>query len=163
MENRIIPECYVDTVLIEILGYRKPNHKLNNSEVLKTLDSKGYNNSIGIGVIDKDKNQPKKLREEYSSYKKAGKLEILRKGDSKRFVIVHPNIERWTWEQGEQVGIDVQNYNLPKSYKAYLEICKKQNVGKNANIRNYLNALRNADTEIAYLKILIDTLIADHG
>jgi len=130
MENRIIPECYADTVLIKVLGYNKPNHQLSNSQVLKTLDNKGYNNQIGIGVIDRDKNQPKKLELEYSKFKSLGSLEIRRKGNSKRFIIIHPNIEKWTWDEGKKNGIEPTKYKLPSNYSAYKDLCKDSNNGK---------------------------------
>jgi hypothetical protein len=163
MDTRLIPECYVDTVLISVLGFPRASHKLNNSEVLKTLDLNGYNNSIGIGIIDRDKNQPKKLKEEYTLFKRNGNLEIKRKQDSKRFVIIHPNIEKWTFNEGQRLGIDLSKYNLPKDFNAYKYLCKKNGIENNSNIKQYFNALANKDSDIKTLKEMINDLLKNHS
>ncbi|TAE85675.1 MAG: hypothetical protein EAY81_06270 [Bacteroidetes bacterium] len=156
MDTRLIPECYLDTALIEVLGYPSPSHQQNNSNVLKALDAKGYNNTVGIGVIDRDKTQPKKLETEYSLVKKVGDISIYRKDDSKRFVIVHPNIEKWILEVGEKADVSPEDYGVPSDLKALKSISKSAKIQSNPNVRNYINALKMRDTAIKKLKELIE-------
>lgn len=161
MDIRIIPECYVDTALMEVLGFGDINHKLNNSEVIKTLDNKGYNNTIGIGVIDRDKNQPKRLKDEYKVIKRVDDLELYQKRDnSNRFIIVHPVIEKWIDSEAKKYQINRNKYGLPQDFKAFKDMTKDINIGKKVGIKNYLSAIQNQQNSgFQKLKSLIIELL----
>ncbi len=161
MDTRIIPECYIDTTLIEVLGFGKTNHKLNNSEVIKTLEQNGYNNTIGIGLIDRDKNQPRSLKEKYQVIRRLDDLELYQKRDnSKRFIIVHPVIEKWIDDEAEKYQISRVKYGLPQDFKAFKNITKDINIGKKPGIKNYLSAIQNQQNSgFKKLKDLITDLL----
>lgn len=161
MDIRIIPECYVDTALMEVLGFGITNHKLNNSEVIKTLDNKGYNNTIGIGVIDRDKNQPKRLKDEYKVIKRVDDLELYQKRDnSNRFIIVHPVIEKWIDSEAQKYQINRNNYGLPQDFKAFKDMTKDINISKKVGIKNYLSTIQNQQNSgFQKLKSLIIELL----
>ena len=161
MDTRIIPECYIDTTLIEVLGFGKTNHKHNNSEVIKTLEQKGYNNNIGIGIIDRDKKQPKKFTADYIIKKKIGNIELFQKNDaSQRYIIVHPNIEKWIDDEAEKYQISRVKYGLPQDFKAFKNITKDISIGKKPGIKNYLSAIQNQQNSgFKKLKDLITELL----
>ena len=51
----LIPECYGDTLLVEILGFKRPNHQTSGiGQVIKVMKEK-YSNRLAIGIIDADK------------------------------------------------------------------------------------------------------------
>ena len=161
MNNRIIPECYIDTALMEVLGFGKTNHQLNNSEVIKTLDNKGYNNTVGIGVIDRDKNQPTRLKEEYRVIRKLDDLELYQKNDnSKRYIIVHPVIEKWIDSEAEKYRINRAKFGLPHDFSAFKKISKDINIGRKSGIKDYLSAIQNQQNSgFQKLKDLINELL----
>ena len=52
---RILPECYGDTLLVELLGFKKPNHQVEGiNQVLNELEV-NMPKQIAVGVIDYDK------------------------------------------------------------------------------------------------------------
>ncbi|MBX7204471.1 MAG: hypothetical protein K1X81_03505 [Bacteroidia bacterium] len=161
MELRILPECYANTALTTVLGFRKANHKEGVGNILKALDSPGYNNSIGIALIDKDKQAPNRLKEDYQFYKRIGSLEIRRMGQSKRFVIIHPIFEKWTYDEGLIHNISTGEFGLPNDYSAYKDVCKRQDASVNFHLKAYLNSLLQIDSEIKELKQIIDQLIKE--
>jgi hypothetical protein len=52
----IIPECYIDTQVAKIILNAKLNHQMGCSQVANKL-SRGFSNSIALGIIDEDKNK----------------------------------------------------------------------------------------------------------
>jgi len=65
-ELQILPECYADTLLAEVLGFEKPNHKANINEVAKTMKHT-LKTSLAVGLIDDDK-VTQEYFEEFSEY-----------------------------------------------------------------------------------------------
>jgi hypothetical protein len=50
----LLPECYGDTLLVEMLVKHEANHQKGISSVLKTMESK-FKDRKAIGIIDDDK------------------------------------------------------------------------------------------------------------
>jgi len=48
MNANIYTECWADSLLIEMLGFRKPNHQVGINEVIKQLLQSKANKAIGI-------------------------------------------------------------------------------------------------------------------
>ncbi len=72
----IIPECYVDTNLISTLVNAAVNHQKSCTKVGGTLKSK-YPDSFAIGIIDKDKAEPKFVTE-FQEIAVHGHLQLLK-------------------------------------------------------------------------------------
>jgi len=54
----LIPECNVDTLFVEALGYQSPNHAPSINQVCAILEKRGpHGRAIGIIDNDKKKNQ----------------------------------------------------------------------------------------------------------
>ena len=110
MDKSIIPECFADTLLIEILvptkrGY---NHQRSCFKVESTM--KGLN-SFALGIIDKDKKQIKYLDKFKIIDEVAGDLILWR----------HVDIEIHHWI------IQI----CPALEKLLLKICKTENIDTN--------------------------------
>lgn len=56
----LIPECNVDTVFVEALGYKKPNHAPNINDVFKIFAKRKATEKL-IGFVDDDKRKPKEF------------------------------------------------------------------------------------------------------
>lgn len=61
--NNLLTECHIETMLVEMLGYRAPNHQGNNSDVLKAMKTTKLSRQKAVGFIDDDKIEPKGLDE----------------------------------------------------------------------------------------------------
>lgn len=54
---QVFPECYADTVLMEVLGFTKPNHQLSIGKVLSQMES-AHPAKAMVGIVDDDKRKP---------------------------------------------------------------------------------------------------------
>ena len=65
MDNHILPECFLDTNLVETLvpPINTYNHQTSNGAVTKAMRSAELNNKFAVGVLDRDKQQLPYLKE----------------------------------------------------------------------------------------------------
>ena len=61
-ENIVVPECYVDTNLMNVLLNKSCNHQKGCATVCKTLDVR-LSDQFAIAITDKDKKEPKALEQ----------------------------------------------------------------------------------------------------
>lgn len=143
MSKYILPECYADTTIIEVLGYSKPNHIHSIGQVINVLN-KNYNGKLGIGFIDRDKarkgdaenTQFEIIKSEFSNT-----LLLKRKPKTKNYLIEHPNIENWLYYMANDLGVDIQKYgvaDLITNTKRY----KTQKITKDESFKSFVNALK---------------------
>ncbi|MFZ4796691.1 MAG: hypothetical protein ACOYMA_04305 [Bacteroidia bacterium] len=162
----ILPECYADTTLIEVLGYNKPNHIKGIGQVINVLD-KNFKNKLGIGFVDKDKNgKSKRENTEYIliiKYAHSNSLILKQKPNTKNYLIEHPNIENWLDKMADEFGIDKAKYgvsDLRTNHTRY----KKQDILKNEGFKNFVNALsQKQNSPLQTVKNWIEELKKEHG
>jgi hypothetical protein len=114
MGKFILPECYADTAVIEVLGYNKPNHIQSIGQVISVLN-KNYNGKLGIGFIDRDKARKGDAENtKYQTIKTAhnNTLILKQKPNAKNYLIEHPNIERWLSGMSDDLGIEKAKYGV---------------------------------------------------
>ena len=59
-----VPECYVDTNLVEsLLETDGVNHQKGCNTVVNTMKGKVLNDGFAVGIIDSDKRQPSYVKE----------------------------------------------------------------------------------------------------
>ncbi len=114
MDLSILPECYVDTNLLETIvppekGY---NHQKGCATVAKKMQEK-LGDIFALGIIDKDKKQIRYLQE-FEVWVETGNL-ILHKHLQKPHYIIQivPAVERFILKCVEDCQISLENYNLP--------------------------------------------------
>lgn len=61
--KQILPECYGDTTLIEVLEYKNPSHTPSVTRVLATLADVKRATQTLVGIIDDDKKKPASFQE----------------------------------------------------------------------------------------------------
>lgn len=138
MNSQIIPECYADTLLVEMLGFLRPNHQLGIGKVLGLFD-KTLKNRPAVGIIDDDKVKPKSLGTFELVEENFG---IKRFRKEKHFVLViSPAFEDWIYDNAEAKEVDPANYGF-SDRKRFRDACKKVDAGKNPNLKNFLNTLK---------------------
>ena len=70
--NIVVPECYADTNLMNVLVGKMCNHQKGCSTVCKTMNER-LQNQFAVAIIDKDKRQPEATKQ----YEKIGQTSCL--------------------------------------------------------------------------------------
>ncbi|MCT1523672.1 MULTISPECIES: hypothetical protein [Bacteroidota] len=128
MDLHIIPECYVDTNLIETLvspqkGY---NHQKGCGTVTKVMKER-FSDDFALGIVDKDKKEIDYLKE-FTEVHSKGNL-ILHKHKSRHHYIIqiNPAIEQFILTVVNEVGVHLNEYDLPDSIDALKKVSKSVN------------------------------------
>ncbi|MDO9213357.1 MAG: hypothetical protein Q8Q54_08395 [Methylococcales bacterium] len=126
MDNHILPECFLDTNLMETLlptkiGY---NHQKCCTSVTKAMQSKKLIDDFAVGILDKDKKAPPYLNEfELVTVKYNVELYRHKLHPKKHhYLILHPVLEKWLLAECLQVNLSLEDYNLSNN----IEELKKQ-------------------------------------
>lgn len=135
---QVVPECYADTLLVEILGFKRPNHQLGIGKVIGMFD-KNLKNRAAVGIIDDDKVKPKEL-DHFEDSESAFKIKRLIK-DKHSILVISPAFEDWIFENAKAVNIDPSQYGF-RTKKFFKEVCKKQDADENIQLKQFLNTLK---------------------
>lgn len=138
----IIPECYVDTNLIEYLVGTGVNHQHSCTKVVGLLNNQ-FKDKFAIGIIDLDKVQLGYIREcrEIASTKH---LCLMKHKIRKHYLItVSPASDGFILDCAATEGIDPNDYGLPSQLKDFTKISKSITSNKDMRFRNLFKALRN--------------------
>lgn len=136
---QILPECYADTLLVEMLGF-EPQHKLGIGDVKNAL-SKNFKNSVAVGIIDNDKKKPTDFSEFKIDIEKTG-IQRRHNADTKHtLLVISPAFEDWVFENAKKVEVDPAKYGF-RTRKYFRETCKSPNVDDNQQVKQFLNTLK---------------------
>lgn len=144
-ELNIIPECYVDTKVAEILGEssKKYNHQHGCGDVANELKK---TNRVSLGIIDEDKFKGPNAKYflEFEVVKQENNL-ILKKHKTKKqyLVLICPEVEKWLITDAEKVAINPsdEHYGLPNQLKDFKKISKIKDIDKNLGFYRFIKAL----------------------
>ncbi|ULT23543.1 hypothetical protein KUH03_30885 [Sphingobacterium sp. E70] len=125
MDKHIIPECYVDTNLVETITttYSGYNHQKGCNNVAKVMMEK-LSDDFAVGIIDQDKRQLDYLSEfnevhvfeNLTLYKHKNRLHY--------FIQINPAVEGFILKAIEEVGLDLEDFNLPKDFEDFRKLSK---------------------------------------
>jgi hypothetical protein len=134
MDNHVVPECYIDTMLLKALVPPKKrfNHQHGCHNVARELESGKLKDKFGVGIIDNDQKQVKYLGQfkEIDRYlDENGIGAALYNKKHHYFIQICPEIERLILKVCMDEGIDLANadYSLPDDIIALSKITKSQN------------------------------------
>jgi hypothetical protein len=134
----LVPECNVDTVFVEMLGHKNPNHASSISEVSKTLEGK----INAIGFIDDDKRKPPFLLEFNQTIAQINKVRLLKHANKNLYLVaVKPAMDKFIFDLCKDLEIDLKNYGLPSELKAFISCTKKESIRRDTKFKNLLNTL----------------------
>ena len=144
-ELSIVPECYVDTKVAEIVGQatRKYNHQHGCGDVANQLKNK-LKNKISLGIIDEDKNKgpAAKYFSEFNLVKTENNLILKKHKDRKQYlVLVCPEMEEWLMNDADSININPTDFELPESMKGFKEITKTQDIDRNEGFKRFVKKL----------------------
>lgn len=148
-ELNIVPECYVDTKLAEIVSQAsgKYNHQHGCGDVANKL-LKSLLNHPALGIIDQDKNKgpQAKYLEEFKIIATQNNL-ILKKHPLRThfLIVICPEIEKWLMANALTCNITPTDYGLPNELKGFLKISKVKDIDKNEGFRRFIKQLVKAD------------------
>lgn len=161
MDLSIIPECYVDTNLIETLvpparGY---NHQKGCGTVTKVM-KEYFADDFAVGIVDKDKQELDYLKE-FNLVIAKGNIELYKHTARNHFMIrIVPAMERFILYNADQAGINVEEFGLPSDFELFRKAAKTVNSKKDDRFKQLFRSLRNhnlADIDLLsnFLRYLI--------
>lgn len=158
MSHQILPECYADTLLVEMLGFERPNHQLSIGSALNALEKK-FKNRPAVAVIDNDKVKPKSFDQFQLADEQHG-IQVWTKPETRHAVlVVCPAFEDWVFENAAQVEVSPEKYGF-RSRKYFRETCKRQNVADNQQVKQFLNTLKQKNAPgLGWLRDLIQAFL----
>jgi len=126
-ENKsILPECYVDSCLIEVLlhaGRDYVNHQKGNGTVAKKMQAE-FNNDFCVGIIDEDR-RPLDYLKEFDLKKSSESLKLWKhKMKHHYFIQVCPVIEKLIRHECEERNINLLEFDLPVGLKELTKLSK---------------------------------------
>ena len=159
--NYIIPECYVDTNLIETLVKAQGcNHQKGCNQVCKVMKEK-FADRFAVGIIDADKRQPSYLAE-FNKIGEVGHLQVLKHPGKPHFIIlISPAIDQFILDSAAEQNIDLTDFNLPGDLQSFTRQTKNVLSNKDKRFRSLFSTLESA-TEISILKNLLTYLNTSH-
>ncbi len=122
MDFSIIPECYIDTNLVETIvppakkGY---NHQKGCGTVTRLMQGK-LKDKFAVGIVDKDKKELK-YAGEFVEIGNTGDMQLLRhqKHDIHHYLIfLNPAVETWILNAAKSAGVSLKDFGLPVELKA---------------------------------------------
>ena len=142
-ENIVVPECYVDTNLMNVLLNKSCNHQKGCATVCKTLDVK-LSDQFAIAVIDKDKKEPKALEQ----FEQIGESEhiIASKHQTRLHYLIQikPAIEMFVLDAAEELNVNLADYGLPTELNELRKITKTTTAKEDVTFARLFHALRSA-------------------
>lgn len=119
----IIPECYVDTNLIEFLLNAKVNHQHCCSQVVGQLNNK-FADKFAIGIIDKDKVELGYIKE-CNVIANTEHLTLLKHKDRCQFLItIAPAVDRFILDCATEQNVDTMQFGIPSTLKEFTKLSK---------------------------------------
>ncbi|WP_103973837.1 hypothetical protein [Methylovulum psychrotolerans] len=126
MDNHIIPECYLDTMLVETLIFpaKAYNHQKGCHAVAKEMQEK-FADSFALGIIDNDKKPVDYLAEfvKIAEYERHNMM-LFKHPKKHHYLILHPPIESWLIKQAAEKNMKLPDYGLPADLKSLIKITK---------------------------------------
>lgn len=155
----IIPECYVDTNLVETLVcHGGCNHQKGCNQVAKIMQEK-FADRFAVGVIDADKRRPGYLSE-FREIASSTHLSLLRHNHRLHYMIlVSPAADGFILSCAQSVRINPADYGLAPALKDFTAQTKNVTSNKDPRFKRLFNAMRNAE-EMKLMETLVSYLVA---
>ena len=139
----VIPECYADTLLVNMLGFGKANHALNSNlhNVLAQVRSKKPGQKV-VGIIDSDKGRSEKLLKEFEFISEEENIKKYLQG-TQTILVLCPVFETWIYEAALHQSVNINPENFGFTSKEYFrKKCKKVQAKDDPSLKQFFNALK---------------------
>lgn len=156
----IIPECYVDTNLVETLVCKGScNHQKGCNQVAKVMQTK-FADRFAVGIIDADKRRPNYLNE-FKEIASSEHLTVLRHHAKAHFIIlVRPAIDGFILSCVADADADMSKFGLSPVLKVFTSQTKNVMSNKDERFKRLFNEIKDSH-EMSILKEVLSRLVAD--
>lgn len=140
-EPAIIPECYIDTNLVNTLVGKFCNHQKGCPTVFKVMEER-MKDSFAVGVIDKDKREPKAF-EEFHLFCNSEDLFVYKHRARPHYIIqVAPAAEEFILKAAKKIGVNLNDFGLPNDLDSLKTYSKKVDAKENSIFSSLFSALK---------------------
>jgi hypothetical protein len=159
MSLSIVPECYADTRLAEILTQSKRcNHQKNLGQVANTLKNR-LKDLPALGIVDNDKGSVPSYFSEFNLIFQNQDLKLLKHpGRSQFLVMICPAIEQWLLNAANEVNVNPLDFGIKEGLKEFTNLTKSIHLGQSREFAEFVKALVKAEAPSIILlkKWLVD-------
>ena len=153
----VIPECYVDTNLIEYLLDGIVNHQHCCSKVVGQLNNR-FADKFAIGIIDKDKVELGYIRD-CDEIAKTEHLTLLTHTSRHQYLItISPAVDKFVLDSAKEQDVNTEKYNLPSALKEFTKLSKSVTSNSDERFKNLFAAI-NDNSEFRALKRTLEYLL----
>ena len=141
----IVPECYVDTKLAEILvqSSKKFNHQKGHGQVANKMQF-ALNNQYALGIIDQDTVKVRKAAyfSNFITIKQEHDLLLQKHPHQKHYlIIINPAIEKWLLNNAVVTNTFPADFSLGNQLQDLIDFTKTKNIDKNLNFIYFVKEL----------------------
>lgn len=155
----IVPECYVDTNLVETLlelGHCKTdgvNHQKGCNTVVNVMKTK-FGDCFALGVVDADKRRLSYLDDcqELASSEHI----VLMKHPKKQhfFLLIKPAMDTLILKAAKEAEVNLSDYDLPVEFEAFKDVAKRVDSKKDSRFKRLFAAIRSAKEMVILARVL---------
>ena len=158
--NDIMPECFIDTTLVESLLDAKVSHKRCCNEVAREMEKGKYKDVFAVGVIDNDKRKLSYI-EGLEEIGRTENLTFLKHKNKHHYVIKvgkeHKAMETFIKANVEAIGMKMGDFDLPSDLTDLIGETKSISTQKDPRILKVCKTLR-CSPEVAKLQKVLEYL-----
>lgn len=154
----IIPECYIDTNLVETLVCTGGcNHQKGCNQVAKVMQEK-FADRFAVGIIDADKRRPGYLSE-FCEIASSEHIKLFRHPVRSHFIIlVHPAADGFILSCAEVANVNMAHYRLSSKLKEFTAQTKNVMSNKDSRFKRLFKSMEHVG-EIRLMKSVIAYLV----
>lgn len=154
----IIPECYIDTNLVETLVCTSGcNHQKGCNQVAKVMQEK-FADRFAVGIIDADKRRPGYLSK-FCEIASSEHIKLFRHPVRSHFMIlVHPAADGFILSCAEVANVNMADYGLSSKLKEFTAQTKNVMSNKDSRFKRLFKSMENVG-EIRLMKSVIAYLV----
>lgn len=155
----IMPECFVDTNMVETLACNKGcNHQKGCNQVAKIMKEK-FADRFAVGIIDADKRRPSYLNE-FKEIVGSQHIKVCRHSNRPHFIIlISPAIDKFILDNAEIANIKMEDYNLSPVLNEFTRQTKNELSNKDPSFSKLFKDLEGFG-EIKIVKDLLNYFIS---
>lgn len=152
----IMPECFVDTNLIEYLLNAGVNHQHCCSKVVGQMKST-FADRFAIGIIDKDKVQLGYIQE-CDVIAQTTHLTLMKHRERHQYLIaIAPAVDKFVLDCAKEQMVNVKDFGLPSELKRFTDESKRVSSNSDTRFKSLFAAIKN-NSEIQSLKMALKYL-----
>lgn len=160
-----MPECYIDTTLVESLLDADVNHKHNCNEVAKEMQKGKYKNEFAVGIIDNDKRKLSYIEDGFVKIGQTENLTFLKHRNKHQYIIKvgkeHKAMETFIKANVDALGMKMEDFGLPSDLAKLIEQTKDSvSTQKDPRILKLCKTMRQSP-EVAKLQDILAYLAAN--